>query len=58
MDYQTLFDLEQKLHSSAIRNSERELNNFLSSDFLEFGSSGIVYNRQEVIAALGTVLKF
>lgn len=52
MDYQILFDLEQKLHHPAIRNNPVELDNFLSLDFLEFGSSGIVYNRQEVIAAL------
>lgn len=52
MNYQILFDLEQKLHNPVIRINQAEFNNLLSDDFFEFGFSGIIYNKQEVIPAL------
>lgn len=52
MNYQILIDLEKKLHNPRVRCSISDLENLLSTDFLEFGSSGKIYTRQEVITAL------
>ena len=44
--------LEEKLLSNEVRNSEEELNRLLADDFLEYGKSGSVYTRKNVIEAL------
>jgi hypothetical protein len=52
MNYQTLFNLEQTLHNPNTRNSRSELEKLLSDDFVEFGTSGRIYTRKEIITAL------
>jgi hypothetical protein len=47
-------DLEQRLMSPEVRKNPQALNALLAEDFFEFGSSGTVYNRNEVLAALST----
>jgi len=44
--------LEEKLNQAAVRKSPSGLTGLLSEDFIEFGSSGKVYSRQEVIELL------
>jgi hypothetical protein len=47
-----ILNLEKKLLDPLIWQSGDELSELLSEDFTEFGSSGKVYNREEVIKAL------
>lgn len=49
---QRIYDLEMKLLSTEIRKSPHELSQLFSDDFVEFGSSGKVYNKPEVVHAL------
>lgn len=44
--------LEEKLLNPNIRKSAQEIENLLSDDFIEFGSSGRVFNKQQVIEFL------
>ena len=44
--------LEERLLTPAVRAAPEELAGLLADDFLEFGGSGRVFDRQEVIAAL------
>ena len=44
--------LEERLLTPQARASPEELTRLLADDFLEFGSSGHVFDRQEVIATL------
>lgn len=44
--------LEKKLLHPDVRKSPRELADLLSDDFVEFGSSGRKYGKQEVITGL------
>ena len=44
--------LEEKLLSPEVRNSEEDLNRLLADDFLEYGKSGSVYTKKNVIEAL------
>jgi hypothetical protein len=46
-------DLEERLLQSATRRSPEEVGSLLAVDFVEFGSSGSVYDRQQVIDGLG-----
>lgn len=41
--------LEQSLLSASVRQSTEQLNKLIADDFLEFGSSGKVYNKQDCI---------
>lgn len=45
-------ELELKLLNPAVRKSASILSNILSDDFIEFGSSGKTYNKQQTIDAL------
>jgi hypothetical protein len=47
-----LFQLEQQLLQPSTRRDEVALRSLLAEDFREFGSSGRIYNRQQVISAL------
>jgi hypothetical protein len=49
---QQLFELEEDLLQPATRRSAEAIASLLASDFCEFGSSGRVFNRQQVIEAL------
>lgn len=47
-----IIDLEKKLLDPTVRKTPEELKKLLSEDFVEFGSSGRVYNRDIVIEHL------
>lgn len=47
-----LLNFEEKLLNPEIRKSGDELANLLSDSFIEFGSSGKIYNKEAVIKAL------
>jgi glyoxylase I family protein len=49
---QVIKRLEEKLLNAGIRKEPEELENLLSADFLEIGSSGRIYNRAETVEAL------
>jgi hypothetical protein len=44
--------LERSLHRPEVRSSSQRVADLLADDFLEFGSSGKVYNKQFTLAAL------
>jgi len=46
--------LEEELLKPEVRRSYERLSVLLADDFVEFGSSGQVYNKKQVIAALAT----
>ena len=46
--------LEEELLQPEARRSTERLSALLADDFMEFGSSGRVYNKEQVIAALST----
>jgi hypothetical protein len=45
-------ELEEKLLNPDVRKSSLELQGLLSDDFIEYGSSGKTYNKQQVIESL------
>lgn len=48
----TIKDLELCFFDKSVRHSESALNNIIADDFIEFGSSGRVYNKNEIRAFL------
>jgi hypothetical protein len=46
--------LEESLLKPAVRKAEEKLSSLLAEEFCEFGSSGNVYSKAEIIAALRT----
>jgi hypothetical protein len=56
MDYDEVVKLERKLLDSSVRKSAEELSSLLSSDFVEFGTSGRTYNRKMIIEQLAEEL--
>lgn len=51
-----LLKLENRLLQPEVRRSSEELKQLLAEEFVEFGSSGVVYNRQQIIAELKNAL--
>jgi hypothetical protein len=49
---QTLLQLEQRLLSQATRRDCEELSHLLAEDFIEFGASGGIWNKAEVVEQL------
>ena len=49
-----LFELETSLHKKPIRNSPEAVAELLADDFVEFGSSGTIFNKAAIIDALKT----
>lgn len=47
-----LYELEQQVLRPATRSSRKHLEELLAEDFLEFGSSGGIYDQASVISAL------
>jgi hypothetical protein len=45
-------DLEERLLRQDVRHSPNEVGTLLAADFFEFGRSGIVWNREQTVAAL------
>ncbi|MSU45160.1 MAG: nuclear transport factor 2 family protein [Candidatus Zambryskibacteria bacterium] len=48
----TIFQLEERLQRPDVRKSVEGLNDLISEDFIEFGSSGQVYNKEDVLVNL------
>jgi hypothetical protein len=44
--------LEERLLDPEVRSSGDELSRLLADDFIEFGSSGSIYNKQQIIDSL------
>ena len=51
---QTIYNLETSLLSAQIRQSCEQLNKLIADDFMEFGSSGKIYNKNDVMESLPT----
>jgi hypothetical protein len=51
-DLEYFKELETKLHKKSVRNSPDLVSELLSDDFIEFGSSGNVYDKTTVIESL------
>jgi hypothetical protein len=49
---QMLFELEQRLAQVGRRLSAEEASSLIAEDFVEFGSSGKVWSKAEIIAAM------
>jgi len=49
---QTLLQLEQRLLSQAIRGDVEEISRLLADDFVEFGASGNIWSKAEVVEQL------
>ena len=50
--HNTIYELENSLLTPEVRSSFEQLNNLLADDFKEFGSSGLVYTKQNVLERL------
>ena len=50
---EVLLELEMGLQDPALRRNAAELEGLLAQDFREFGSSGRVFSRDEIVQALG-----
>jgi hypothetical protein len=48
-----LFELETSLHRRQVRNSRTAVSELLADEFLEFGSSGRVWDKTAIMALLG-----
>lgn len=55
---QTLIDLEMELVSHSARGSAERINELLSEDFEEFGSSGKVITKADVLKADGSLPEY
>jgi hypothetical protein len=53
-DFSVFRELEEQLLDYSIRRSPKIVANLLADEFIEFGSSGAVYNKQTMIDALST----
>lgn len=50
--HNTIYELETSLLKPEVRSSYEQLNNLLAEDFKEFGSSGLIYTKQNVLERL------
>jgi len=48
----TIYKLETSLLQPEVRSSRDQLSTLLSDDFKEFGSSGLVYTKQDILSRL------
>lgn len=51
-DYDLFLDLETRLHRKEIRNSKDKVAELLADDFIEFGSSGLKYDKTFTLESL------
>jgi len=51
--HQLIHQLEKRLQQPEVRSSPAELDGLLSEDFIEFGSSGRVFDKKAIIEAVG-----
>lgn len=49
---QLIYDLEHSLLKPEIRQSANELKQLIANDFIEFGSSGCIYNKRDLLEFL------
>jgi hypothetical protein len=49
---QRFFERETSLHKKEFRNSRDKVSELIADDFLEFGKSGLVFNKQQVVEYL------
>lgn len=49
---ETIYKLEEKLQKPDVRKSAKELDDLISDDLIEFGSSGQKYTKKDVLANL------
>jgi len=47
-----LYQLEERLLHPEVRRSKEDLMTLLADDFVEFGSSGRIFNKQQIVEAL------
>lgn len=52
LSHQHLFELERKLHSLSVRQNAAEISALLAPEFFEFGSSGRIWSRQDILERL------
>jgi hypothetical protein len=55
MNFDSIITLEKQLLDSSVRKSENELNRLLADDFVEFGTSGKIYDKKMIIDRLPKV---
>ena len=53
----TIISLEKRFLQNDVRSSTEELSKLLAEDFIEFGSSGCIYNKNQVLNQLPTECK-
>lgn len=51
-DHDLFLDLETQLHSKEVRNSKEKVSALLADDFIEFGSSGVKYDKAFTLDSL------
>jgi hypothetical protein len=51
---QTIYELELSLLTPEVRHSIEQLNQLISGSFVEFGSSGKIYNKRDLLEFLPT----
>jgi len=49
---QKFYELETSLHQKEIRNSREKVSTLIANDFLEYGKSGGVFHKQDILAGL------
>jgi hypothetical protein len=53
-DFSFLFELEKQLHSFDVRSSASKISSLLSPNFFEYGSSGRIWTRNDIMEQLPT----
>jgi hypothetical protein len=51
-EFDHLFELEKELHTSEVRSNAERISQLLSLSFFEFGSSGKVWTREDILSNL------
>ena len=49
---ESFYGLELELLKPEVRSSREKLDSLLADDFVEFGSAGLIYNKQDILARL------
>ena len=52
IDFDAIFELELSLHRPAVRQASASVTEILADDFLEFGRSGRIYDKQATLIGL------
>ncbi len=46
------YNLETSLYKKEVRNSKEKVSELITDDFIEFGKSGLIYNKQDIVEGL------